>query len=253
MARPSYLFGTFHLICKSDLPFGKNIDKALSAVNCLYMEMDMDNPDVMQGGMDMAMMKGNRKLNDLYTADEFVRVKKFLKDSVGIPFSMLQKMKPMSVEAMLYAKMLNCAVPTGVETELVIKAKKLKKEIYGFETASFQAAVLDSIPETTQAKNLLQIIDSMEQVKTYFNETLALYKSQQLDSLLKAASSYDFGTDASMNTLLYNRNKNWVKQLKIIFKKQAVFIAVGAGHLPGKNGLIDLLRKEGYIVKPLTN
>jgi len=52
---------------------------------------------------------------------------------------------------------------------------------------------------------------------------------------------------------LNNRNKNWVKKLKTIMHERPVTIAVGAGHLPGKNGVIELLRKEGYTVKPVLN
>jgi uncharacterized protein YbaP (TraB family) len=53
--------------------------------------------------------------------------------------------------------------------------------------------------------------------------------------------------------LLYNRNMNWVKQLKTIMKAESVFVAVGAGHLVGTKGLIALLKKEGYKVRPLIN
>ena len=56
-----------------------------------------------------------------------------------------------------------------------------------------------------------------------------------------------------MGFLLDDRNKNWVGQLKNILKEKNIFIAVGAGHLVGKNGLIELLKKEGYTVKPLLN
>ncbi len=253
LKKPSYLFGTFHLICKQDLPFGKNIDKAIAATRSVYMELDMDDPSALIGGLDMAMLQNGKKLSDLYTLEEFERLKKFLKDSVSYPFSMLQKMKPLSIEALLYTKMLDCSTPTGVEAELMAKAKKMKKEIFGFETASFQASVLDTIPVETQAKNLLHLADSMPQFKKYFDKSLMLYKTQQLDSLLDATNEYDFGGNSSMDALLYNRNKNWVQQLKTILKKQNIFIAVGAGHLPGKNGLIDLLRKEGYVVRALKN
>jgi uncharacterized protein YbaP (TraB family) len=51
--------------------------------------------------------------------------------------------------------------------------------------------------------------------------------------------------------LLYNRNRNWVQKLKTIMSEKSVTIAVGAGHLAGEKGVIKLLRKEGYTVKPV--
>jgi uncharacterized protein YbaP (TraB family) len=63
----------------------------------------------------------------------------------------------------------------------------------------------------------------------------------------------DFGLADDRGVLLDDRNKNWVNQLKDILKKENVFIAVGCGHLVGDKGLISLLKKEGYTVKPLAN
>ena len=48
-----------------------------------------------------------------------------------------------------------------------------------------------------------------------------------------------------------NRNKNWVQQLKTIMPEKSVFVVVGSGHLPGNDGVIDLLKREGYTVEPM--
>ncbi len=66
-------------------------------------------------------------------------------------------------------------------------------------------------------------------------------------------SKSEFGSEKYEDLLLNNRNKNWVKQLKEIMKKQSVFVAVGAGHLVGDFGLINLLKRAGYKVEPLEN
>jgi uncharacterized protein len=63
----------------------------------------------------------------------------------------------------------------------------------------------------------------------------------------------EFGSDKYDDLLLKNRNKNWVKQLKQIMENKSVFVAVGAGHLVGNDGLISLLKKAGYNVVPLEN
>ena len=53
--------------------------------------------------------------------------------------------------------------------------------------------------------------------------------------------------------LLYHRNQNWVKKLKTLLPEKSILVAVGAGHLPGEKGVINLLRKEGYKVTPVEN
>jgi uncharacterized protein YbaP (TraB family) len=80
-----------------------------------------------------------------------------------------------------------------------------------------------------------------------------VYKSQQINEIEKLFSKTEMGMQDHQDILLNDRNKNWVGQLKNIMKTTHVFVAVGAGHLVGKQGLIALLRKEGYTVKPLLN
>ena len=80
-----------------------------------------------------------------------------------------------------------------------------------------------------------------------------VYKSQQLNKIEDLFSKSEFGMQDNQDILLDNRNKNWVNQLNVILKKESVFIAVGAGHLVGNMGLINLLRKEGYTLRPIDN
>ena len=82
---------------------------------------------------------------------------------------------------------------------------------------------------------------------------LTAYKEQRLDKIEGIINNPEFGSTENQDILLDNRNKNWVSQLKEIMKKEPVFIAVGAGHLVGKNGLIALLKAEGFIVKGVEN
>lgn len=253
LTAPSYLFGTFHLICKDDIPFGTQLNKAIKSTDEIYMEMDMDDPATMMGGLLLMNMRGDSTLKKLYKEEEYKKVENFFNDSLHMPIGMFQKMKPFFLMAMLYPKMLPCKTMSGVETELMKLAKENKKEIKGLETMAFQAAVFDSIPYAQQAKELLKTIDSLEAYKKYFDTMVIVYKSQQLNKIEDLFSKSEFGMQDNQDILLDKRNKNWVNQLNTILKKESVFIAVGAGHLVGNMGLINLLRKEGYVLRPIDN
>ena len=82
---------------------------------------------------------------------------------------------------------------------------------------------------------------------------LEVYKTQKIDSIQSLFSESEYGQAENMDILLTKRNQNWVEELKEILKSKSVFIAVGAAHLVGEQGLITLLRKEGYTLKPLKN
>jgi uncharacterized protein len=253
LQQPSFLFGTFHLMCKEDIHFSDALKKAIKFSNEIYMEMDLDDPSTMLSGMLYMNMKGDKKLQDLYTPEEYQRLEKYFSDTLQMPMLMFQKAKPYFLVALLYPKMMECSSPAGIEEELMKMAKEDKKEIKGLETMQFQASVFDSIPYEWQAKELLKNIDSFSIYKNEFDQMLSLYKNQQLDSMKNMISKNEFGMEKYEDILLNDRNRNWVKQLKEIMKNESVFVAVGAGHLVGDFGLIHLLREAGYKVEPLEN
>jgi len=253
LKKPSFLFGTFHLLCKDDIHFSDQLKRAMKQCDEIYMELDMDDPSIMLSGMLYMNMKDGKKLEDLYTPEEYKRLQNYFSDSLKMPIMLPQSAKPYFLVALLYPRMMNCKSPSGVEEELVKIAKEDKKEIKGLETMQFQASVFDSIPYEWQAKELLKNIDSFSVYKNEFQTMLGYYENQQMDSIKNMLGKSEFGSDKYDDLLLNNRNKNWVKQLKEIMKNESVFVAVGAGHLIGDFGLIHLLKKAGYTVEPLEN
>jgi len=249
----SYIFGTFHLLCKSDIHLSAQLKQAVKNAKEIYLELDMDDPSVVLDGLLLMNMKDNKKLEDLYKPEEYKRLKGFFEDSLHMPLTMFGNMKPAFLESMLYPKLMPCKSISGVEEEIMKLAKSGKKEIQGLETMEFQASVFDSIPYEEQAKELLNTIDSLGSYKLEFDTMINVYKSQQLKKIEDLFNKSEFGMEDNQDLLLNNRNANWVKQLKDIMKKERVFVAVGAGHLVGEKGLIALLRKAGYTVRPLEN
>ncbi|MEP7253543.1 MAG: TraB/GumN family protein, partial [Ginsengibacter sp.] len=183
LKQPSFLFGTFHLLCRDDIHFSKQLLEAVKASNEIYMELDMDDPSTLLGGMLFMNMKGGKKLQDLYTAGEYERIQKYFNDTLHTPMMMFQKAKPYFLVALLYPRMMSCKSPAGVEEELLKIAKDNNKEIKGLETIQFQASVFDTIPYEWQAKELLKNIDSFSVYKKEFDDMVDLYKRQDLDSM----------------------------------------------------------------------
>jgi uncharacterized protein YbaP (TraB family) len=253
LKKPSYLFGTFHMLCRDEIKFSNNLLMALQNAEEVYFEMDLDDPSNTLGVLFFMNMKNNQTLQNLYTEEEYRKLQLFFKDSLKTSLTAFQKMKPSFLEAFLIPKMLPCKNMSGVEQELLKIAIKNKKEVKGFETIAFQAAVFDSIPYSHQAKNLLKSIDSIHQYKIYFDSMIQVYQSQQLDRMEALITDSAFGIKEGFEWLLDKRNINWVNQLAGIIPNKNIFIAVGAGHLVGKKGLIELLKKEGYTLRPLSN
>jgi uncharacterized protein YbaP (TraB family) len=253
LQKPSYLFGTFHLMCKDDIRFSDRLKQALQAADTIYMELKLDDPSAIASVMEDMKMKGGQTLKNFYTDSEYIRVEKFFNDSLHLSIDAFQYYKPYFLVAAIYPLLLPCKNISGVEDQLVKLAKEDNKSIEGLETMEFQSSVFDSIPYAEQAKDLLRSVDSMGQNREEFTTMLNVYKHQQIDKIEELFEKSEFGIEDHEDLLVNERNINWVKQLDQIMKRGSVFVAVGAGHLVGQRGLIALLRTEGYKVQPLKN
>ncbi|HMO62842.1 MAG TPA: TraB/GumN family protein [Ferruginibacter sp.] len=251
--KPSYLFGTFHLMCREDIQFSNQLKQAIRSADTVYMELDMDDPTMLLKGFLMMRMKEGKKISHFVTPEEYSILSNFFKDSLHMPIALLENVKPYFLIALLYPKLMPCKATSGVEEELVKLSKQYKKQIKGLETLAFQSAVFDSIPYEVQAKELVKAINNMDSYRQYFDTMLDVYKNQQLARIETLFKDKDFGAEEYQEVLLDKRNQNWLVQLKELLPQQSVFVAVGAGHLPGNTGLISLLRKEGFTVTPLLN
>lgn len=253
LAKPSYLYGTFHLLCKDDIHISETCKQAIVNSEEVYLELDLDDPSTLMQGMMLMNMKNGKKIKDLYSAEAYQRVVQFFSDSLNTPIGMLQNMKPFFLMALLYPKMMPCNDISGIDQAIMNIAQAQGKEIKGLETMAMQASVFDSIPYEKQAEELLQSIDSMDKARQYFAVMVKAYKSQQLVDIEKLMNDTAYGMQENHEVLLDKRNLNWVQQLRTIMKAKPVFVAVGAGHLIGEQGLIALLKKEGYVLRPLAN
>ena len=138
--------------------------------------------------------------------------------------------------------------------ELIMKEASLRdKQIFGLETVQFQASLFDSIPYEKQAKELINYIDSIDSYEQSTKKMVEVYRKQNLDQLDSLVRKSDPGMNQYMDLLLYGRNRRWVRQMPTAMREGTILFAVGAGHLAGDQGVISLLRKEGYVLKPIKN
>lgn len=258
LSQPSYLFGTIHMLCKDDAVLSDSLKKVIRNCKDVYLEVDMDNIFEMMGLLKSMKMRNDTTLADLMEKKDYDRVKTFFQEKSGlIPFSMLETYKPLLAVSTLAESAVPCESAVAMEQLIMEEAKRNNKNIKGLETMSYQAGIFDSIPYKIQAEQLIKYVDSSsvekEQESKEFNELADAYKQQDLKKLEELSNKNDIGVSNFTDLLLYNRNRNWVEKLKSLLPAKSLLIAVGAGHLPGEKGVINLLRKAGFTVKPVKN
>lgn len=252
---PSYLFGTIHLLCEDDAVLGDSLLYAIEKTDRVYFELDLDNIFEMFGAMRGMKMRNDTTLSDLLSKEEYQKVKSaFESRSAILPFSELETYKPFLASSLLMESGMACGKTVSMEQLIMKEAKKYKKRIEGLESMAYQMSIFDSIPYKFQAEQLLKYIamdGDLSAAEKEFEEMVTAYKEQDLEKLAEYINSSAADITQFEDLLINNRNRNWVKKLTEILELRTVTIAVGAGHLPGKDGLISLLRKAGFNVRPV--
>ena len=255
LAKPSYLYGTIHMICKDDASLGDSLIAAIQRSDRVYFEVDMDNLMEMLTALKDFKMRNDTTLADLLSKEDYEKVKEYMEGKSGLlPFSQLETYKPMLASSLLMESGIGCEESVAMEQLIMEQAKKNGKRIEGLETMSYQASIFDSIPYKLQAEQLLKYVtegSSQSQADKQFQDMIEAYKAQDIEKMGEFVKEDESGLGNYEDILIYNRNRNWVQKLKKLMPEKSLTIAVGAGHLAGEKGVIKLLRKEGYTVKPV--
>lgn len=246
--QPSYVFGTFHAMCKTDFDFHDSIKAKLSRTSLLVEELDMTDASL-QVKM-MQSLASSKPMASYFPAAQFEQMNKQFQEITGVPLTMLNNFKPFMSMSMLLLKSLPCAEQVQPEMLLIQYAKTKNIPVKGLEQVEEQLAAIDKQPLDSQAVALQKMVMRFDSVQQAFTQLTEVYKKKHIDSLyhFMRGSGMD---DAFETALLSERNLRWIPRIKAIATQQPSFFAVGAGHLGGDQGVIALLRKEGYTVKPV--
>lgn len=249
LKRPSYLFGTLHIICPSDYLWTPAMQKAFDASEKVIFEMDMDDPALQSQMTSGMMLKDGKTLKDFYTDAEYKQLTELAAKN-NIPIAMMQGFSPFALVSFLYLKAITCSVPDSYEGNIVKLAKEQDKEVLGLETVADQVKVIEAMNTDSIAKAVLRIAGDLDSFKATYAQMLSVYKKQDLPALYQLIlESPDYKGD--LNSLLFDRNRKWAPEIGKMAQQQPVFVAVGAGHLWGDKGVIALLKQQGYTVEPV--
>lgn len=260
LRRSSYLFGTHHLVPVSffdNHPIAKSHFKRSKQ---LVVEVATDSAEMMRLMPMMLASDGGAWVQQL-TEMEKTSLDSLCKTVLGAGLEALASLKPAALHhtlALVMSKgVLNDTLSTftgiGVDFGLVQQAKVSKKEVKPLETLEQQFGLLYNITLDSQLNDLRKSLTASDSVQDLAERLLRSYLHQDLNDLGLLLAEIQAATLDPMHAMLRDRNRAWVPQLEQLFRQKRTFVAVGSLHLPGEDGLIAMLRKAGYTVKPVRN
>lgn len=269
LSKPSYIMGTYHLAKVSFVDSVPGLKSALAEAEQVYGEMNMQDemtPENVQKMQAAMMLSDGKTLDDLLSPEQMKRLNAFLSSNLGFDLSnpMLAPMKQMTPSALnTQIQVLMCVkleegfnLQEQFDSYFQQEAQKAGKKIGGFETMEQQiSTLLQSTPLERQVEQLMCLVDNAEYQKGLLQRTIKAFYAQDLEAIdainVEKMNNTCDSTPEEDDTLIYNRNAEWAKQLATLMAENSTFVAVGAAHLPGERGLLNLLRQAGYSVSPV--
>jgi len=252
----SYLFGTIHIINESDFFYPNGTLSAMGNTEKVVFEIDMDEMGDMTQAMSMmqkAFMDNGKTLKDLMTPEDYDLVNAHFK-RIGLPLFFLERIKPMFLTVFgsgdFSPEDLQSGKIKSYEMEFAKEAKERGLQTGGLESIDFQIGIFDKIPYEDQADMLVESIKSADTGSDQFREMTEIYKRQDINAMQTMMKS-DETIEEYEDVLLVQRNQNWIPIMATMMNEMPTFFAVGAGHLGGEMGVIQLLRNEGFILNPV--
>lgn len=249
LSKPSYIYGTIHMICEPDFIIQDKTKLAFEKSEELVMEINLSDP------LELAELQKSMvspiPLSKKLSAEQFRLLDSVLSLKTGINLQSLDQFSLLALNSFTISKTLPCTDIKLYELEFLNLAKAQNKPTRALETVKqqieyFSKAFTDDI--------LVEQIINFDQYKSVFSELINAYKVEDLNKLEMILKDKRYGsTEESDKWMLQIRNAEWVKKMPEMMTTKSCFFAVGAGHLPGKDGILHLLKTQGYTVKPISN
>ena len=249
--QPSWIFGTMHLLTNAYIDTLPAVKEAFYSSKTVAVELLID--ETVQTKIMEASLLNEGTLKQILPDSSYSMLDQWLKNEAGIDLAAFDAYNPVAVMTFVMgiAQMKYFPNPPGtvqLDGYFAEEARKEKKELIGLDTIEIQIdALFNSFSTERQIELLNEFLHSSKSVQDQLTMMYNAYLGQNLSEMEELM--YGSYKPEEIEVLLDNRNKYWVEQLSTKMNEQSVFLAVGALHLPGENGLIELLRARGFTVE----
>ena len=247
---PSYLFGTIHSEDPDVIRLVPSVERAFTGCRQVILEVNLDADAMVAGSTAMLLMDG-RRLSEIVGKSLFEQTAAALRTR-GIPDAVTEHMKPWAA-----ATALSMPVPeTGRVLDVVLfqRAQQAGKPLHGLETIAEQLEVFDGLPLEDQVGLLRDAVEQVAGLDAMLAELLAAYKRQDLAAMVAINEAAMAAGDPRLaeefqRRLIVDRNHRMAERMEPWLQQGGAFVAVGALHLPGEQGLLRLLEQRGYSLR----
>ena len=252
-----YMLGSIHYFKKEYYPLNKKIDDAFSESSSLVVEADINNPDKIdiRKLLVTAFYGGGDSLENHVSKETYDLLKKEML-LFGIPPELLNRQRPWFIALTVTAsELIRLGYSPAHGIDVYFLSKAADKKILELESMDYQIALFSGLSDKEQEAMLLSALKETKTLNRKVNQIVGAWKSgdaKTMESILAEDMKEDNGMSGIYEKLLYARNKEMTARIEDFLKTgDKYFVVVGAGHLVGSKGILELLRAKGYAIEQL--
>ncbi|MBN2214965.1 MAG: TraB/GumN family protein [Bacteroidales bacterium] len=241
----SYIYGTIHLRDKRVFAFADTVLCYMDLCDMLVLELDLNPLNLLQY-THLMMLPADSTLYDVFQPDDLAVIRETVKKTTGLDFAALEKLKPVILFSLVMQHQMKGDMSFTLDEYLYQKGVERGKEIVGLETFEQQLRLLETIPLEIITGYLKDPLKDKKELELM----ICKYLESDIDELLLIMQK-DETMVALKREFLDNRNRKMAENIDELIHDNSILVAVGAGHLAGNDGLINLLIQRGYNVEPV--
>lgn len=252
-----YLLGSIHLLKESNYPLPAPIESAFSNAQVAVFEADvskMEQPEAQLQLMTKARLPEGQTLKDQLSAEAYAEFQEHAK-RLEIPDVVFAQFKPSLAAimlAMLELQKLGFDPNQGVDKHFFDLARKAGKQTMALETVDFQIDLVTDFTKEEGEQLMKTTLKDIENTRKMYGEIVQAWQTGDAGGLEKLVNEALSEAPVIAKRMLTDRNRNWLPKIKKLLRDDKIAIViVGAGHLVGREGVVELLKKEGLKVTQL--
>lgn len=246
-AGPSFLLGTMHVRDEQAFYFLDRAVQSLQQCEALASEYNLSEQPAPHLASVMLLPEG-QLLSDFFRPSQYQKLRAILYKAFGVRVDQYARFMPLMLINIISEQLLQKDRPLALDLQLWEQAGAMGKTRLGIETLDEQLAVLQQIPLNYQIQLLRSLAGNVSRFRKAILKNTGIYQDADPQRLYQMVRRSSHGL---RQLLLFQRNRIMADRIEQIVHEQPTLCAVGAGHLAGKEGLIRLLKKQGFRLSPI--
>lgn len=250
-----YVGGSVHILREQDYPLPEVFEKAFENSDILVLEADINSLSIKEFGsklIGMTLYPNNKSLKTELQKEVYTRLDSAF-SSHGLELKKMDGLKPvMAILTLTNLELMKAGATTeGVDSYFYKKAEQQSKKILFLETMEFQIQLISAFDDDVENEYVLQSLQELKFYRIKFEEIVDWWKIGNTSGFLEELIRYKNEFPEIYQSIMVDRNNKWEPQLENYLKTpEKEFVVVGAMHLYGPDGILQLMRENGYKVEP---